>query len=93
MSKDEETQMKDSIRFEKKTILPSETIPTKDIPSPRIFQVKSYRQGEYVIMFLDKKIWDEFQTLCIKKGLDPQKVIYGSIIRAKEILKEEANKQ
>lgn len=44
-------------------------------------------------MFLDKKIWDEFQTLCIKKGLDPQKVIYGSIIRAKEILKEEANKQ
>ena len=86
--KEEKTKLIDNVLLERKTELSPCPIPVKDIPSDKIFDVRVYRDRPWIMFFMSREIYEELKSLCDERGLDVKKVIYGSIMKAREILKE-----
>jgi hypothetical protein len=65
------------------------SIPCKDIPSSRLLEIKNYPAQGWVLVYLDKATWSELETLIQKRGLDPRKVVFGTLMKLKDQLKAE----
>jgi len=86
MSKKEKTKLRDQVLLTIKTPFTLQEIPYQGVPQTQTFDIVSYRQHEWVLLFMDKKIWDELVTLCQARGLGPREVLYGSLMKLKKML-------
>jgi len=82
----EKTQMKDRTLIKITTPLVLNEIPNMEIPSSRLFDVRTYKERNWVLIFFDRDLWENFREVCEKKGLDPKRVLYGSLIKIRKQL-------
>lgn len=90
--KEESTKIKDEIRISRKTDLVPFEITSREIPSSRVFDVRYYKDRLWVLIFMDRETFESLKTLCEARGLDVKKVVYGSIMKTRDLLREEAKK-
>lgn len=90
--KKESTKMKDVVLISKKTTCAPIEIPVREVPSSRMFDIRHYRERKWVLIFMDTETFESFKALCEAKGLDVKKVMYGAIMRTKELLRENGKK-
>jgi len=90
--KEESTKIKDTVKITRKTDLVPFEIPSREIPQSRIFDVRYYRDRLWVLIFMDRETFESLKSLCDARGLDVKKVVYGSIMKTRDILREEAKK-
>ena len=90
--KEESTKIKDTVKITRKTDLVPFEIPSREISPSRIFDVRYYRDRLWVLIFMDRETFESLKSLCDARGLDVKKVVYGSIMKTRDILREEAKK-
>ena len=87
----ESSKIKDTIRFATSTACVPAGVPVKDVPSSRTFDIRSYKgPGDWVLIFMDKETFESLKKLCEAKGLDVRKVLWGGIMKSKELLSKES---
>ena len=84
--KQESTQMKDSVRIAIKTPFILKEIPNCE--PPKSFQVKFYRPNNLVMIIMDKELYQSIEEFCKKRNLRIENVLYGTIMKTKELLRE-----
>ena len=77
---EERTKLKDKVLLSISTPFEIKEIPYATPPSEKVFDVKDYAGREWTMIFMEKK-------LCKKRGLDPKKVLYGTILKLIRMLK------
>ena len=85
---EEETKVKDSIKFAKSTAFVPKEIPFQMPPSGKALDIKSYHSKDWVLMYFDKSLWDEITSRCKEKNLDPRGVVYGMLMKIRKELGE-----
>jgi len=90
--KEETTKMKDVVLVSRKTTCIPIAIPERTVPSSRVFDIRQYREKDWVLIFMDKETYESLKALCEARGLDVKKVVYGSIMKTRDLLREEAKK-
>jgi len=91
--KEETTKAKDSLLISRKTEYVPAELPYKELPNVKVFDARIYKDREWMLFFLEKKFWNELNELCEKKGLDPKKVIWGSIVKSRDMLRGEKKEE
>ena len=84
---EERTKLKDKVLLSVSTPFEMKEIPYATPPSEKVFDVKDYAGREWTMIFLDKKFFKRIEDLCKKRGLDPRKVLYGTLLKLVQILK------
>jgi len=84
----EKCKIKGNVKIEIKTNLEPNPIQPVRIPSPKVFEVKKYYDRKWVMIFLTTDIWNEIVQLCEKKNLNPEEVMYGTILKLVRKLRE-----
>jgi len=88
MTKTEErTKFKDKVLLSISTPFEIKEIPYATPPSEKVFDVKDYAGREWTMIFMEKKLYNQIEELCRKRGLDPKKVLYGTILKLIKMLK------
>jgi hypothetical protein len=84
--KEEKTKLGDMVLVSSKTECVPEGISMKEVPQGKVFDIRYYRDREWVLIFMDKKTFESLKALCDKRNLDIRKVLYGSLMKTKELL-------
>jgi hypothetical protein len=85
---EEKSKMKDSVKFRISTKFERKEIPFQMPPSGKALDIKSYHQKDWVLMYFDKNLYDEINTLCKKHNLDTKGVFYGMFMKITKELEE-----
>ena len=84
---EERTKLKDKVLLSVSTPFEMKEIPYATPPSEKVFDVKDYAGREWTMIFMEKKLYKQIEELCEERGLDPKKVLYGTILKLIRMLK------
>lgn len=76
----EQTKMQEQVFITKTTALCSNPVELADIPEGLVFEVKKYGNSKWVMVFIEKKMFDRLEKACSKHTVPVDKVLYGTFI-------------
>ena len=85
--KEEKAKLKDKVLLSISTPFEIKEIPYATPPSEKVFDIKDYAGREWTMIFMEKKLYNQIEELCKNRGLDPKKVLYGTLLKLIKMLK------
>ncbi len=86
MSKKERAKLKDRVSLSIKTPFTLSEIPYTVPPDSLVFDIRRYKEREWILLFFERELYDEIEKACKKRGLDVRYVLYGTLLKLKKML-------
>ncbi len=86
MSKTERAKFKDQVRLSIKTPFTLSEIPYAVPPDSLVFDIRRYKEREWILLFFERGLYEEIEKACEKRGLNVRYVLYGTLLKLKKML-------